>query len=56
MGKIVGLTFEEVPALVCPHCGKEYKTPDALAKHIKDKHPEAANSSGESPADNAPGQ
>ena len=25
---------------ICPHCGKEYKSKDSLAKHIKDKHPE----------------
>ena len=56
MGKIVGLTFNEAPALVCPHCGKTYKTPEALAKHIKDKHPEAANGSGEPPVGSAPEQ
>ena len=39
MAKIVGLTFTEAPANVCPHCGKAYKTLEALAKHIKDKHP-----------------
>lgn len=47
MGKIVGLVFEETTArLACPHCGKEYKTGEALAKHIKDKHPDAADPSG----------
>ena len=56
MGKIVGLVFDEAPALVCPHCGKTYKTPEALAKHIKDKHSEAANGSGESSVGTAPGQ
>lgn len=56
MGKIVGLVFDEAPASVCPHCGKTYKTPEALAKHIKDKHPEAANGSGESPVGAAPEQ
>lgn len=41
MGKIVGLVFEEAAAkLACPHCGKEYKAEEALAKHIKDKHPD----------------
>lgn len=45
MGKIVGLTFDEATAHVCPHCGKAYKTPDGLANHIKDKHPEAAGGS-----------
>lgn len=47
MGKIVGLVFaEETAKLACPHCGKEYKTGEALAKHIKDKHPDAADPSG----------
>ncbi len=50
MGKIVGLTFEEEAAkLPCPHCGKEYKTEEAMAKHIKDKHPEAAGGNGGGP-------
>lgn len=50
MGKIVGLTFPEmagtgaVERLVCPHCGKEYKSQEALTKHIKDKHSETAGS------------
>ncbi|MEG1396090.1 MAG: C2H2-type zinc finger protein [Oscillospiraceae bacterium] len=42
MGKIVGLTFaEEAPTekLACPHCAKEYKSAEALADHIKKKHP-----------------
>ena len=56
MGKIVGLTFDEAQALVCPHCGKTYKTSGALAKHIKDTHPEAANGSGEPPAGSTLGQ
>ncbi len=56
MGKIVGLVFDEAPASVCPHCGKTYKTPEALAKHIKDKHSEAANGSGEPSVGTAPGQ
>lgn len=47
MGKIVGLVFGEAIAKVaCPHCGKEYKTEEALAKHIKDKHPDTADPSG----------
>lgn len=37
MGKIIGLVFEE--KFVCPVCGKEYKSQEALEKHIKDKHP-----------------
>ena len=49
MGKIVGLTFDEAPALVCPHCGKAYKTNATLAKHIKDNHPDAADGTGETP-------
>lgn len=47
MGKIVGLTFNEAQALVCPDCGKAYKTNEALDKHIKDKHTEAAGGSEE---------
>lgn len=50
MGKIVGLVLKEDAAkLACPHCGKEYKTEDALAKHIKDKHPEDADGNGGEP-------
>ena len=56
MGKIVGLTFNEPLDLVCPYCGKTYKTPEALAKHIKEKHPDSANGSGVPPAGSAPGQ
>ena len=43
MAKIVGLTFAPATPVVysCPHCGKEYKTEDGLAKHIAEKHPEA---------------
>ena len=52
MAKIIGLTFpgeapSEEPAaekVVCPHCGKEYKTQEGLDKHIKDKHPEGEQS------------
>lgn len=48
MAKIIGLIFPgEAPnaepaaeKFVCPHCGKEYKSKDSLAKHIKDKHTE----------------
>ena len=47
MAKTVGLTFKVAPAaeaekFTCPICGKEYKSKDALAKHIKEKHPEGA--------------
>lgn len=48
MGKIIGLTFGnaagnsaakgEQEKLVCPHCGKEYKSAEYLAKHIAEKH------------------
>ena len=52
MPTIIGLTFpgeapSEEPAaekFTCPHCGKEYKSKDSLAKHIKDKHPEESQS------------
>lgn len=44
MGRIIGLTFpreDAAPECVqCPHCEKTYATTEALAKHIKDKHPE----------------
>lgn len=47
MAKIVGLIFPkpaDPPELYkCPHCGKEYKTEDGLANHIKEKHPEDVN-------------
>ena len=41
--KTIGLTFpvEEPSAaetFTCPHCGKEYKSEAALARHIADKH------------------
>lgn len=42
MGKIVGLVFEK-PSFVCPVCGKEYKSEEALNKHIADKHPAGQN-------------
>jgi hypothetical protein len=40
MGKTIGLIFQENPVErhPCPRCGKEYKTAEALAKHIKEKH------------------
>lgn len=56
MGKIVGLTFDEAPALACPYCDKTYKTHEELAKHIKEKHPEAANGSDVLPDGNVKGQ
>ena len=48
----IGLTFPETAPSVwpassenfsCPHCGKEYKSQTALAKHIEEKHQEAAS-------------
>ncbi len=38
--KTIGLTFEapETEVLICPECGKEYKTPAALEKHIEKEH------------------
>lgn len=49
MGKTVGLVFAVSSAKrTCPHCRKEYKTGEALAKHIKDKHSDAACSGGPS--------
>ena len=60
MGKLIGKTYAapapaagapaaavQPPAVyACPHCGKEYKTPDALAKHIQDKHPAPPGNAG----------
>lgn len=44
MAKTVGLTFKdpavEAEKYPCPVCGKEYKSQESLARHIKDKHPE----------------
>ena len=47
MSRTVGLTFpteaaESVEKFACPHCGKRYKSQEALEKHIRDKHSEAA--------------
>ncbi len=39
MGKIIGLTFKETEH-TCPHCGRAYKSADALGKHIREKHPD----------------
>lgn len=51
MGTIIGLVFDAPDEEhICPHCGKKYKSQENLDKHIKDKHPEAA----ENPADEAP--
>lgn len=55
MGTIIGLVFDTPEDThneehVCPHCGKKYKNQENLDKHIKDKHPEAA----EDPTDAAP--
>lgn len=46
--RTVGLILpaEEPAALFeCPHCGKEYKSDAALARHIKEKHPDAESTS-----------
>lgn len=43
MGKIVGLIFpDETAAEIfrCPHCEKEYKSAQALEKHLREKHPD----------------
>lgn len=37
MGRIIGLIIES-PKLVCPVCGKEYKTEDGLNKHMDKEH------------------
>lgn len=39
--RTVGLRFAQAPQVfACPHCGKAYKTGEALDKHIRDKHPD----------------
>lgn len=38
MSRIIGLIPEPELQLSCPHCGKEYKSEQALEKHIKEKH------------------
>ncbi len=37
MGKVTGLIFTDA-AHTCPACGKEYKSREALEKHLRDKH------------------
>lgn len=40
--RIVGMILPpEEPAYICPHCGKNYKSEAAFAKHLQDKHTEA---------------
>ena len=35
--RIVGMILPpEEPAYICPHCGKNYKSEAALAKHLQD--------------------
>lgn len=40
MARIVGLIIarEEPERFVCPHCGKEYKTAQALKNHVQKSH------------------
>lgn len=39
--RIVGMILPpEEPAYICPHCGKNYKSEVAFAKHLQDKHTE----------------
>lgn len=39
MGRIVGITFPKKDEVyVCPVCGKEYKSQQALDKHIEKEH------------------
>lgn len=44
MARTVGMILAkgEAPAekLVCPHCGREYKSAAALRAHVKEKHPD----------------
>ena len=36
---------EKAPELVCPYCGKEFKSAGALKTHCKKEHPEAFDNS-----------
>ncbi len=48
--RIVGMILPpEEPAYICPHCGKNYKSEAALAKHLQDKHTEAEQLGAEQP-------
>lgn len=40
MGKVIGLIFPNTAPAAhgCPACGKEYKSREALEKHLRDKH------------------
>lgn len=38
--RIVGLTFDDAPAFICPVCGKAYKSERGLQEHMKKEHPE----------------
>lgn len=50
MGTIIGLVFDTPDEeYICPHCSKQYKSRENLDKHVKEKHPEAA----EGPTDEA---
>lgn len=43
MGKIVGLVLPENASwYTCPHCGRAYKSEDAMRKHLREKHGESA--------------
>ncbi len=46
--KTIGLTFTEKPAevCICLECGKEYKTPAALNKHLEKEHAEVKKNDG----------
>lgn len=41
MGKIVGLQFPEAEGYACPHCGRGYKSKEAMIRHLREKHGEA---------------
>lgn len=45
MARTVGMVLTQglAPAekLVCPHCGKAYKSGAALRAHVREKHPDA---------------
>lgn len=46
MARTIGLSFpraepdKQQEGAMCPHCGKEYKTPAALKAHVTKEHPQ----------------
>lgn len=49
MGKIVGLVFPAEASYACPHCGRAYKSEDAMKKHLREKHGACAEAEAAAP-------